>query len=85
MVRKGVKIICHLETTWRERRTLPAEQPLSVRRGCVGTVIHVTTVSAPLVLLSLLTTCRRSAIRTCAPPPGFTVTKYEDQTVNMYG
>lgn len=62
VIRKGIKIICHLEITCRERRTIPAEQPLCVRRGCVGMVIHVTTASAPLVV-SLLTACHCSAIR----------------------
>lgn len=67
LIIKGIKIIYHLEITWSERRTIPAEQPLCFRRGCVGTVIHVTTVSGALAL-SLLTLCRCSAIRTCAPP-----------------
>lgn len=66
VIKKEIKIICQLEITWRERRTIPAEQPLCVRRGCFGTVIHVTTASGALVL-SLLTACRCSAIRACAP------------------
>jgi len=52
VIRKGMKIICHFETIWHEgKRSIQAEQPLSVRRGCVATVIHVTNVSALVLTL----------------------------------